>query len=651
MENLHLNNCSIQDVVSIVNGAFGEGLSLSDFMFGTRFSDNFNSIILSMSNNNVIVFPSDEWAYTKSVSSGRSFFIKLKAAIEVVPGCQNNINASIYKAMLIHELSHVIEGSFEPLNLTSIFRKFGNENLISIFFGYCIEDIRVLNKTLKRFPFRKDFHSCLKFYDFIFTGIKGHYCGEFIVDFIHALERQLKCKKTHVEMMKINPQNFFAINGYYRNAEELVHDEDNFFSTPISRQLQAKGIKTVEDLILNVSTRVSSVMDGTIIDGIKVLYECVSMLNEQAKGCWGLFNNENPEFSPEKAKHDFFQGTAEPSSLESLLEHSGKLLGKILIPSEEKPYYDEIPSGIPMDDSPEYNPLLEYDSENRLCVSVKVDSIVLDKGDLNLMDRIVSAYPSIVGTITEQLMNLHLNQLQIKRMQRISQSFNPVGVVYASIDNNFARQQKFYDASFRNTMDYAIYYLIDASGSTGAAVTPFSQSVIDPDRNSIVLDVEKIAAAVLYSSVQHLDMPESFRQRLFLFQSHSETKIFESPDISGLALVEPNLANRDGAAIRTITKELLNEPNKTKVIFMFADGMPSDVAYNNGLFDSAMAIKESVDKGVKFFYLLTRNRKTMSFEESRNFSILTSFVTDKAVVYDPAQLPYRTRDIFSMHLL
>jgi nitric oxide reductase activation protein len=115
--------------------------------------------------------------------------------------------------------------------------------------------------------------------------------------------------------------------------------------------------------------------------------------------------------------------------------------------------------------------------------------------------------------------------------------------------------------------------------------------------------------------------------------------------------VEPNLANHDGAAIRTITKELLNESNKTKVIFMFADGMPSDVGYNNGLFDSAMAIKESVDKGIKFFYLLTRNRKTMSLEESHNFSILTGFVTDKTVVYDPAQLPYRTRDLFSMHLL
>ena len=337
--------------------------------------------------------------------------------------------------------------------------------------------------------------------------------------------------------------------------------------------------------------------------------------------------------------------------MESLLEHGDSLFKKILTSSEKNTYYNDMFSAIPVGESPEYTPLLEYDSENRLCVPVKVEIIDLDRGDANLMDRVVSAYPSIIGAITEQLRDLQLNHLQIKRMQRIPQSFNPVGVVYANIDNNFARQQKFYDASFRNTMDYAIYYLIDASGSTGAVITPFIHSVIGPDRNSIVLDVEKIAAAVLYSAVQHLDMPESFRQRLFLFQSHNETKIFESLDVSSLSLVEPNLANRDGAAIRTITKELLNEPNKTKVIFMFADGMPSDIGYSNGLFDSAMAIKESVDKGIKFFYLLTRNRKTMSLEELRNFSMLTSFVTDKAVVYDPTQLPYRTRDIFSMHLL
>lgn len=651
MYNLNLNNYSVQDIMSIIDGAFGEGLSLSDFMFDPKFSDSFNSIILPMSHNNVIVCPGYEWAYTKSVSSGRNFLIKLKAAIEAFPGCQNDINATIYKAMLIHELSHVIGGSFEPLNLKSIFRKLGNENLISTFFGYCIEDIRIINNTIKRFSSRTDFHNCLKTYDFIFTGIKGHYCGTFIIDFINVLERQLKCGQTHREIMKINPQKFFAINEYYKNVEELNRDEDKFFSTPISMPLQNKGIKTIEDLIFHMSSLILAVTDCAIIDGIKILHECVTLLNEQDKECWNVFNNEAPEFSGEKPIHDFFQGALEPYSMESLLEYGNSLLKKILISSEEYTYYNDMPSGIPMDESPEYSPLLEYDSENRLCVPVKVDIIALDRGDINLMDRVVSAYPSIVGTITEQLRDLQLNHLQIKCMQRIPQSLNPVGVVYASIDNNFAREQKFYDASFLNTMDYVIYYLIDASGSTGAAITPFIQSVIDPARNSIVLDVEKIAAAVLYSAVQHLDMPESFRQRLFLFQSHNETKIFESLDVSSLSLVEPDLANRDGAAIRTITKELLNESNKTKVIFMFADGMPSDVGYNNGLFDSAMAIKESVDKGIKFFYLLTRNRKTMSLEESHNFSILTSFVTDKAVVYDPAQLPYRTRDLFSMHLL
>ena len=296
MYDTHLNSyfIHIQDIMSIIDGAFGKGLSLSDFMYDTKLSDHFNSIILPMSKNNVVVCPGNEWAYTKSVNSGRSFFIKLKAAMEAFPGCQNDINITIYKAMLIHELSHIIEGSFEPLNLKSIFRKLGNENLISIFFGHCIEDIRLFNTILKRFPFRTDFQNCLKFYDLMFTGIKGNYCGEFIVDFINALERQLKCGKTHMEIMKTNPQNFFAINGYYKNVEELKYDEDNFLSTPISKGLQNNGIKTVSDLIFNVSKRILTVADCTIIDGIKILHECVIMLNEQDKECWNVFNNEKP---------------------------------------------------------------------------------------------------------------------------------------------------------------------------------------------------------------------------------------------------------------------------------------------------------------------------------------------------------------------
>ena len=92
------------------------------------------------------------------------------------------------------------------------------------------------------------------------------------------------------------------------------------------------------------------------------------------------------------------------------------------------------------------------------------------------------------------------------------------------------------------------------------------------------------------------------------------------------------------------------ERNETRILFLFADGMPSDYDYDNGLHDSAMAVKEAVDRGIQVFYILSRNRSAMSPEERSRFSRVSRYATDKKIVFDPAQLPFRTRDIFNHHL-
>jgi nitric oxide reductase activation protein len=219
------------------------------------------------------------------------------------------------------------------------------------------------------------------------------------------------------------------------------------------------------------------------------------------------------------------------------------------------------------------------------------------------------------------------------------------------MDDNCARQQRFYDASVRNRRSYAIYHLIDASGSTSAILSPARQSVVDPAREANVLDVEKAAAAAIFTAIEDLDQPGSFTQKIFLYQSDGDTSVYRAGGVSCLTRLEADLANRDGAAIRSVSGMLAAEENNIKVLFSFADGMPSDRDYRDGIRDTEMAVKEAADRGMKVFYILTKNTTGMSFSERANFNRITRFATDRKIVYDPSQLPFKTRDLFTAHLI
>jgi len=96
---------------------------------------------------------------------------------------------------------------------------------------------------------------------------------------------------------------------------------------------------------------------------------------------------------------------------------------------------------------------------------------------------------------------------------------------------------------------------------------------------------------------------------------------------------------------------LAMEDEETRVLFIYADGMPSDHNYPNGIRDTKMAVKEATERGLKVFYILTKNSATMSFTERANFNRISRFATDRKIVYHPSQLPFRTRDFFTTHLI
>ncbi|MDN4607629.1 vWA domain-containing protein [Sporosarcina highlanderae] len=75
---------------------------------------------------------------------------------------------------------------------------------------------------------------------------------------------------------------------------------------------------------------------------------------------------------------------------------------------------------------------------------------------------------------------------------------------------------------------------------------------------------------------------------------------------SGLSILsfETNEDNRDGFAIRWMTRRLLRRPEKNKYLLVFSDGEPSAFGYDrNGILDTREAVMEAEKKGISVIHL------------------------------------------------
>ncbi len=652
-----------EDVTALLESAYCRGISFADFADNPSFSDHFNGVYLPLLDNRVPVAPGAAPAQTSAVSNqGRdhhaTFLIRLRAYIDFFPqdGPEKaglNRNITLYKALLIQEAAHIREGSIEPLNPSRIFAHLENPVLARRLFCTCIENTRSVENLLSRFPHRPDFRRCLRFYNLMTIGIHGRYTGRVVEDFISALERRLACGADLACLIAENPRTRLAANGLYASLEALQRDEARFLNNRIPRLAVSKQFETTEQLLDYIAGLISRIHGRSVVDSVRLAIKCHDLLQPLSQDSSEAEQCQTENFIPLRPVMDFFQGSLHPGSREDLDAMENEIRQRVdAIASTLRPGAEiQVRSSLAKGPAIKGTTIHEYRENGLRESAAKVAHKKLERGDREFIGRIRNSYPSVIGVITEQFRNLKLNRLQVLRMQRKPESFNPAGLVYAVIDDNFARQQRFYDASIRNRRSYAIYHLIDASGSTSAILSPARRSVVDPVRDANVLDVEKIAAAAIFTAIEDLDQPESFIQKMFLYQSHGDTLIYEAREVSCLTRLEADLANRDGAAIRSVGGILAAESEEIKVLFIYADGMPSDHDYPDGIRDTEMAVKEATDRGLKVFYILTKNTTTMSFTERANFNRISRFATDRKIVYHPSQLPFKTRDLFTTHLI
>jgi nitric oxide reductase NorD protein len=160
------------------------------------------------------------------------------------------------------------------------------------------------------------------------------------------------------------------------------------------------------------------------------------------------------------------------------------------------------------------------------------------------------------------------------------------------------------DAIWGRTQDHerdmAVALLVDVSLST--------DSYID---NYRVLDVEKEALTVLAHGLE--DCGDDLAIYSFTSRKRQQVlvetvKEFSEP-VQGvvserISAMKPGYYTRIGAAIRHVTAELMERPNKHKLLLVLSDGKPNDLDHYEGQYgieDTRIAVQEARRKGMAVF--------------------------------------------------
>jgi hypothetical protein len=636
----------IKDTLAIMDGCCSTGYNLEDFLHHEKFFE----VSVPLLNNSIPIRHGHDYGATRLVKRSDKyedhlFEIILKSAIDYFKSEPRgkNRNITLYKAILTHEAAHILEGSFEPINLEDIFRnECGNEELARHIFNIQ-EDYRIEINLTTKMNYREDLGDCLDFLNLALIGVNGNFKGD---DFQNTMSTWLRKVKVRAELSDImtNTPNAFSRNDHYTSIEEIIADEKEFYSKETCEELQNEGIYTFKNLIDTLTKKTLDLKLKPVTDSVKILPEIYRLITTQFKheadnytgdgdGDEGEGNCENP-----LGNDNFKQGGYKPSSIKDLEEHekeinaqvkriAGKLSSEY---AKQSDLSERINSNVDeKDDQVESEIIYEYNSSKEKVKPSRVDYKRLGSGNSDFIKEIRSKYPGLIRKITEQFQELEINQVQKDCWQRTPQVFNPIGLIYANMDDAIASEGRIFDRLKINSRDYAIYYLIDASGSTHSRVNNGSDSV---------LDVEKKATGAIFTAVDDLELEGNFTQKILLYDSDSPerntTTIYEAENVSSLTQINSGANNRDGAAIRALTSRLEEEPNENKILFLLADGMPAASDYEAGVYDTSMAIKEATDKGIAVFYFLTKSSAYMGQGEISSYRDITKFATDSQVIHD-----------------
>ena len=225
------------------------------------------------------------------------------------------------------------------------------------------------------------------------------------------------------------------------------------------------------------------------------------------------------------------------------------------------------------------------------------------EGPSDFVDETLQAYGPMVRLIRRYFETIRPEAFRRLGRQANGEDIDLDALVNWMVERRQGREpsDQVYSTRLKHDRQVAAAFLVDMSGSTGRQVGSRSRSVIDIEKEGLLLLSEALSAigdqyAIYGFSGQSRQTVDTYVLKDFDQPSGGRVGL----KISG---IKPRQQNRDGAAIRHAAYRLLQQPAKVRLLILMSDGKPLDDDYADeySLEDTKMALREARLKGIHPF--------------------------------------------------
>jgi nitric oxide reductase activation protein len=204
----------------------------------------------------------------------------------------------------------------------------------------------------------------------------------------------------------------------------------------------------------------------------------------------------------------------------------------------------------------------------------------------------------------------------------------------------FLPSDRLYIKRLKQRRDVSVLLLVDMSRSTANPVFDSDQSVLEIEKESIVLFCE--ALEVLGDTLGIAGFSGSGRLGVDYYRIKDFDESLNSTVKARIGAMAPLRSTRMGAAIRHATSTLKDLTSTTHILILLGDGFPNDLGYKReyAIKDTRKAVSEAFASGI-FFKAITVNITG----DSRLDDLYGNF--HHTVISDVRQLPDRMLRIYS----
>ncbi len=245
---------------------------------------------------------------------------------------------------------------------------------------------------------------------------------------------------------------------------------------------------------------------------------------------------------------------------------------------------------------PEWN----EDLNDHLPDHCRVAETEASAGDPSFYGEVVARRRGLVLAIRKSFELLRPQGLVLQRRVMEGDGISLSAVVDHAVDRRagLVPSERIYTRRVRQIRDVAVLLMADVSRSTGNLLPGGVKTVLDVEKEALVLFCEALSAAGDAFSLAAFSGAGRLRVDFIGVKSFAEAM---SPAVRArIAGLAPARNTRVGAAVRHAAFRLLSQPARTRLLILLSDGFPNDLDYKGSyaISDTRKAIRETRAKNI-----------------------------------------------------